>query len=104
MLKTTVEFSVDAPVLGIGSETSPELDALIARLKEDKAVASVAVEWKALPRFPSEPLAGAARIRVGIYGKTHTALRRTYARLTREVMKPPFRLSGRSCVLTDMYE
>ena len=103
MFATTAEFSLDAPVAGVGSEASPELDALVARWRGDPAVSSVAVEWRALPR-PGEVLVGAAELRVGLRADTREGLRAAYDRLTRQVARAgALRLGGRSCVLTDMF-
>ena len=104
MFATTVEFNVDAPVAGVGSEVSLPLEALVARWRADRAVSSVAVEWKALPRA-GESLIGAADLRVGLHAETRELLRTAYDRLTRQVVRArPLRLAGRSCSLTDLYE
>jgi hypothetical protein len=104
MLATTVEFSVRAPVAGVGSEVSPELDALVARWRNDSEVSSVAVEWKALPRAGGA-LVGAAEVRVGLCAESRAALRKAYERLTRQVTREKsMLLGGRTCVLTEMFE
>ena len=104
MFATTAEFSLEAPVAGVGSEVSPALDALVARWRDDPAVSSVAVEWKALPHA-GDALIGAAEVRVGLRGNSRAALRNAYDRLTRQVARGgSLRLGGRSCVLTDMFE
>src|SRR5262245_25892554 len=104
MLATTVEFSMDAPVVGVGSEESPALDTLAARWRDDPAVTAVAVEWKSLPR-EGDALIGAAEVRVGLHGENRAALRKAYDRLTRQITREgSLRLSGRTCVLTDMFE
>jgi hypothetical protein len=103
MFTTTVEFSVNAPVLGIGSDVSPALDALVARWQDDPVVAGVAVKWMALPRA-GENLFGAAKVRVDLQADTKLALRKAYDRLTLQVTRNgKFRLSGRGCVLMDMF-
>jgi hypothetical protein len=104
MFTTTAEFNVDAPVVGVGSEESPALDALVARWRSDQAVSTVAVEWKALPRA-GDALVGAAEVRVVLRGDSRAALRKAYDRLTRQITREgSLRLGGRTCVLTDMFE
>lgn len=104
MFATTVEFNVDAPVTSLGSEESPALEALLARLRDDPAVSEIAVDWKALPRA-GEILLGAAEVRVVLCGESRAALRKAYDRLTLQITREStLRLNGRTCELTDMFE
>src|SRR5262245_49011621 len=101
---TSVEFSVAAPVVGVECTTSPTLDALVARWRDDPEVSSAAVEWKSLPRA-GDALIGVAELRVGLCADTRLGLQKAYNRLTRQVTgDSTLRLSGRSCVLSEMFE
>lgn len=104
MLTTTVEFNVESPVASVESRASTALDVLVARWRKDPAVSSVTVDWKALPRT-DDSLVGCAEVRVSLQADTHLALREAYERLTRHVTRAgALRLSGRGCVLTELFE
>jgi hypothetical protein len=103
MFSTTVKFGIRAPVIELGSKTSPILDALIDRWNKDSVVSSVAIEWKSVPRS-GESLIGIAEIQVQLKAETRDLLRKTYERLTRQITRDgSLQLSDRGCVLTEMF-
>lgn len=101
---TTVQFSLRIPVESCVTEHSESLDHLIAVWQKTNGVTCVTAEWIAMPSESSPiPRYAIVDAKIEIAAADTAGLRRLYNKLTKDANKEPGRLSGRGCMLTDLY-